>query len=136
MTNEGQGLSGLRGRRPVAVLVALLFVSGAFASVRSCPHHDALVTQTASAADVVVGVHAGHDTSIEFPDEGAESTPHACLCLDQCELGAAPGVASTVARIASVSAEHSTVGTRPQQTLVSQPTRHLVPLPNAPPVLT
>lgn len=131
---ESVGLSGLRRRRMTVASIVPLFLAAALAP-RSCPHHDALPAQAEHTRDFAVGVHAGHGVAADQSGETSETVPHACLCVDQCEMGVVPDVAPSTARIAAQPVERAATARRPEPTPVEQHTRYLIPLPNAPPCI-
>ena len=131
------GSGRLRGRRGAAVLFASIFLFGALTSVRSCPHHDAPRAGQAEQQSVpIADGHEGHGYSSDRSGDLPPGVPHACLCVDLCQIGGTPRVTTFDSRVAVFPVERASHILLPEEDdSPRQPTRHLIPLANAPPFI-
>ncbi len=122
-------------RRIGAALLASLFLIGSVGSVRSCPHHDATILAQGTHRDAGGHPQASHGFSSESPTDPSSTEAHACFCADLCQIGGAPGIKRPHSRIAALPVVHASAKLLPDEPILEQPTRHLIPLPNPPPLI-
>ncbi len=120
------------GRRIGAALLASLFLIGTLASARSCPRHDGVTladVSFAAAGHAHDGPHTTSQSSSHSPAEG-----HPCSCADLCQIGGAPEIEKPQSQLAALPLARSLAPNPPAERNPAQPTRHLIPLPNPPPL--
>jgi hypothetical protein len=121
--------------RSFAALFALWFALSLAepAALHSCPVHGGglVVADAATPAPDAAHAHAGHAD----PGPSDQQQHHGCTCLGDCSVGgAASGLPSASARIASVATRPVRVALPPATPSVATGAPHTLPFANGPPL--